>query len=307
MGHSHAHSHGHNHSTGHLAGRHRWRLQLSFGLVACLFVVELIAGLASGSLALISDAGHMAADLVALGAALFAIRLAQRPDTTGRRSYGSYRAEVFASGLTVLIMVAVAVYVVIEAIGRIGREVPIASTSMLVVGAIGLVINVLCMLLLRNGAEEALSVKGAYFEVVADAVGSIGVMAAGLLVAWTSHALWDTVIALAIGAFVAFRAIVLGRQVVAVLAQHTPEGVILPEVIARLSDVPGVVGVHDLHAWTLTSGMNVATVHLLVEPTADTQQVLTNAQELLHNQYGIEHATLQVEIAPTRQCEDVDW
>lgn len=299
--------HGHDVPTGHAGGRHRWRLAVAFGLVGSFFVVELVAGLLSGSLALISDAGHMAADVVALGAALVATKIATRPDTTGRRSYGSYRAEVFASGFTVLIMLGVSVYVVIEAISRIGAEIEVQSGTMLVVGVLGLVVNVISIVLLRAGSKESINVKGAYYEVVADAAGSVGVIVAGFLVAATGAAVWDTVVALAIGAFVAVRAIVLGRQVLAVLGQHVPEGIKLDHVIEDLDGVNGVANVHDLHVWTLTSGMNVATAHLVIQDDSDPQEVLTAAQALLHERHGIEHATLQVESALTRQCHEVDW
>ncbi|EGD42781.1 cation diffusion facilitator family transporter [Nocardioides sp. NPDC057772] len=299
---------GHSHAApaGHAGARYRIRMAIAFGLVAAYFLVELVAGIVSGSLALISDAGHMAADVVALGAALVATRIATRPDSTGRRTYGSYRAEVFASGLTVLIMLGVAAYVVVEAIGRIGAEPEVASTTMLAVGVIGLAVNVVSMLLLRSGAKESLNVKGAYFEVVADAAGSVGVIIAGLLVAATGNGLWDTLVALAIGVFVAVRAVVLGRQVLAVLGQHVPEGMHLEEVVADLRSVPGVRDIHDLHVWTLTSGMNVATAHLVVADDSP-QQVLTAAQSLLAERHHIEHATLQVEATPTNRCHEINW
>lgn len=299
---------GHSHAppAGHAGARYRTRMAMAFGLVAAYFLVELAAGIVSGSLALISDAGHMAADVVALGAALVATRIATRPDSTGRRTYGSYRAEVFASGLTVLIMLGVAAYVVVEAVGRIGAEPEVASTTMLTVGVIGLAVNVVSMLLLRSGAKESLNVKGAYFEVVADAAGSVGVIIAGVLVAATGNGLWDTLVALAIGIFVAVRAIVLGRQVLAVLGQHVPEGMRLEEVVADLRSVPGVDDIHDLHVWTLTSGMNVATAHLVVADDTP-QRVLAAAQALLAERHHIEHATLQVEATPTSRCHEINW
>jgi len=305
MGAGHGHSHGP--AAGHAGGRYRARLAAAFALVAGFFVVELVAGIVSGSLALISDAGHMAADVVALGAALVATKIATRPDSTGRRTYGSYRAEVFASGLTVLIMLGVGAYVVIEAISRINREPDVASTPMLVVGAIGLAINIVCVLLLRAGSQESLNVKGAYFEVVADAAGSVGVIIAGVLVTLTGNGLWDTLVALAIGIFVAVRAVMLGRQVLAVLGQHIPEGMTLAEVVADLESVPGVSDIHDLHIWTLTSGMNVATAHLVVANGVPAQNVLTDAHRVLAERHHIEHATLQVEETPTSQCHEVTW
>lgn len=303
----HGHGHGHGAAVGHAGGRHRWRLGVTFAMVAAFLVVELVAGLWSGSLALISDAGHMTADVVALGAALVATRIATRADTTGRRTYGSYRVEVFASGLTVLVMLGVAVYVVLEAIGRIGEGSEVQTGAMLVVGAIGLAINLVSMLLLRAGASESLNLKGAYFEVVSDAAGSIGVIVAGLLVAATGQPLWDTAVAVAIGVFVAVRAISLGRQVLAVLGQHVPEGMEVDQVVADLEAVSGVDGVHDLHVWTLTSGMHVATAHLVLDAGADAQTVLAEAQTALATRHQIEHATLQTETAPTRQCHEVNW
>lgn len=302
------HSHGHSHSVGsNAAGRHRWRLAVSFALVGSFFVVELVYGLLSGSLALLSDAGHMAADVVALGAALVATRIATRPDTTGRRTYGSYRAEVFASLLSVLLMLGVSVYVVVEAISRIGSTAEVSSGPMLVVGALGLAINVVALLLLRSGASESLNVKGAYLEVVADTAGSVGVILAGWLVAATGQPLWDTLVALAIGTFVAVRAIALGREVFAVLGQHAPAGMDPATVADDLAAVDGVKDVHDLHLWTLTSGMNVATAHLVTADRADGHIVLDQARDLLRDRHGVAHATLQVEPADHTGCDRVGW
>ena len=239
----------------------------------------------SGSLALLSDAGHMAADVATLGAALVATRIATRPDPTGRRTFGSYRAEVFASGLAVLLMLGVSVYIVVEALGRMGAGAEVASGTMLLVGGIGLVVNLVALVLLRGGAAESLNVKGAYLEVVADTVGSVGVIVAGLLVGATGNTLWDTVIALAIAVFVAVRAVVLGREVLAVLGQHAPAGVDPTELVTSLEGVEGVVDVHDLHVWTLTSGMNVATVHLVAVPDA-AADVLEASTELLRERFG---------------------
>jgi cobalt-zinc-cadmium efflux system protein len=298
--------HGHGHRAEHAGGRHRWRLATAFVLVAGFFVVELVTGLLSGSLALLSDAGHMAADVVALGAALVATRIASRPDPTGRRTFGSYRAEVFASGLAVLLMLGVAGYVLVEAVTRIGSAPEVASGAMLVVGGIGLVINIVALLLLRGGAGESLNVKGAYFEVLADTAGSIGVIVAGLLVSATGQVWWDTAIALAIAAFVAVRAVWLGREVFAVLAQHVPAGMDPAAVAGDLRSVAGVADVHDLHLWTLTSGMHVASAHLVAAADADGYQVLDAARDVLRDRHGVAHATLQVESRTETKCQ-VDW
>ena len=297
---------GHGHGA-HAGGRHRWRLAVAFALIAVFFVVELTYGLLSGSLALLSDAGHMATDVVALGAALVATRIATRRDTTGRRTFGSYRAEVFASGLAVLLMLGVALYVGVEAVGRLGGRVEVETGPMLVVGALGLFVNVVAMLLLRGGADESLNVKGAYLEVVADTAGSVGVIAAGLLVAATGETYWDTAVALAIGTFVAVRAVMLGHEVLAVLGQHVPAGMSLEDVSADLVAIDGVDDVHDLHLWTLTSGMHVATAHLVARDSATAQTVLVEARRVLRTGHDIEHATLQVETAADRGCQELDW
>ena len=290
--------HSHGPAPEHAGGRYRARLGAAFALTAVFFVVELGAGLVSGSLALISDAGHMAADVVALGASLVATRIATRPDRSGRRTYGSYRAEVFASGLTVLIMLGVGIYVLIEGLGRIGRAPEVTSGAMLVVGMLGLVINVVSLVLLRGGSKESLNVRGAYFEVIADAAGSVGVMLAGVLIIVTGNPVWDVVIV---------RALVLGRQVLAVLGQHAPEGIDPKAVAASLDDIDGVAQVHDLHMWALTSGMNVATAHLVTGPRADAHEVLDNARDVLRDRFGITHATLQVEPAEHQGCQDLTW
>lgn len=300
---------GHSHTgpAGHVGGRYHRKLAIAFGLIATFFVVELVYGLIADSLALISDAGHMAADVVALGAALAATKIATRKDTTGKRTFGSYRAEVFASGLTVLIMLGVSVYVVIEAVSRIGSTPEVSSTPMIIVGGLGLVVNIIVMLMLRSGAKESLNVKGAYFEVVADTAGSVGVVIAGILIATTNQPWWDTIVALGIGVFVAVRAVILGRQVLAVLGQHVPEGMLIDDVAADLASIDGVTDVHDLHIWVLTSGMNVATAHLVGDDTDGFPLILDNARTMLKATYAIEHATIQVERVAARECHEIDW
>ncbi len=308
-GHGHGHSHGRRRGPvdDHAGARHRWRLAVAFGLIAAFFVVELVFGLLAQSLALISDAGHMAADVVALGAALAATRIAGRVDKTGRRTYGSYRAEVFASLLAVLLMFAASAFVIIEAIRRIGSPAEVTAGPMLVVGALGLAINAVVLLMLRAGAGESLNVKGAYLEVVADTAGSVGVLLAGMLVSATGSPVWDTVVALAIGLFVVIRAISLGRHVLAVLGQHVPAGVDPDAVTSDLCAVDGVQTVHDLHLWTLTSGMHVATVHLVTDDLAESHAVLDQARDLLRSRHGISHATLQIEPADHQGCAELGW
>jgi cobalt-zinc-cadmium efflux system protein len=308
-GHGHGHGHGaHGHGAhGHAGAAHRWRLRAAFLLIAAFFVVELVTALASGSLALLSDAGHMAADVVALGAALVATRIATRKDSTGRRTFGSYRAEVFASGLAVLLMLGVSIYIAVEAIGRVGAPAHVASTPMLLIGGLGLAINVVALLLLRGGAAESLNVKGAYLEVVADSLGSVGVIVAGVMVSVTGSSWWDTGIALAIALFISVRAIALGREVLVVLGQHAPAAMEPTEVVAALGSVSGVDDVHDLHLWTLTSGMHVATAHLMTHESVDPHAVLDEARDIMRTKFGVEHATLQVEPRTHTGCQELAW
>lgn len=178
---------------------------------------------------------------------------------------------------------------------------------MLIVGGLGLLVNLCALFLLRGGASESLNVKGAYLEVVADTAGSVGVLAAGWLIAETGNPIWDTVVALAIGVFVAVRAVILGRQVLAVLGQHVPEGIDIDAVTVDLQQIGGVENVHDLHLWTLTSGMHVATAHLVAADGIEIATVLDRARDLLRDQHGVAHATLQVEPSASRSCQELDW
>lgn len=301
-----SHSHGAA-ATGHAGAVHRWRLLVAVVLIGAFFVVELVAGLLAGSLALLSDAGHMAADVVTLAAALAATVIAVRPDGSGRRTFGNYRIEVFASLLAVLIMLGVATGVVIAGIGRLGREVHVDAGPMLVVGILGLIVNLIVLAMLRGGAQESLNVKGAYLEVMADTVGSIGVIVAALLIRWTGAGWIDTVVALAVGAFIAVRAAILAKEVLGVLGQAAPAGIDPQQVEHDLRALDGVADVHDLHLWTLTSGMEVATVHLVTAPGADPHPVLDAAQELLSTTHGIAHATVQTEPTDHHGCLEIGW
>ncbi len=285
----------------------RGRLAVTFSLTAAFFVLELVVGLAAGSLAVIADAGHMATDVLALGASLVATRMAGKPDGTGRRTYGRYRAEVFAAGFAVLLMVGVGIFIVVGSVTRIGGDPQVSSTPMVVVGLIGLAVNAVGLLLLRAGAKKSINIRGAYMEVLGDAAGSVGVLVAGLLIRWTGSSVWDLVVAVIIGVFVLVRAVGLGRSVLRVLGQHAPEGIDPGAVEADLAAVPGVVEVHDLHLWALTSGMNVATAHLVSAPDADHHVVLDAATKVLASAHHIDHATLQVEPTDHTSCREISW
>ncbi len=177
---------------------------------------------------------------------------------------------------------------------------------MLIVGILGLVVNLVSMMLLRGGSQESLNIKGAYLEVMADAAGSVGVIAAALLIRFTGRTWWDTVFAVAIAVFVLVRAVLLGREVLEVLGQDAPRGIDPQEMLDALREVRGVQDVHDLHVWSLTSGMNVVSAHMVADPV-DAGAVLARSHGILSERFGVEHSTLQIE--PCRQgvCERTDW
>lgn len=274
-------------------------------MVAVFFGVELGIGLWSGSLTLQGDAGHMAVDLIGLGIALFATSLATRPDSTGRMTYGRYRAEIFSAGFSAALMFAVSIYIVIEAIHRWSNPHQLAPLPILVVGALGLGINIASLVLLQGGSKESLNIKGAYLEVMADALGSIGIIVAAALTMLTGTPIWDSLIAAAIAVFIFVRAFGLGREVLAILGQQAPKGISPKDAHDALAAVPGVDEVHDLHLWALTSGMNVATAHLVSETESEHCRILADAAEVMRAQFGIDHATLQVETSAV--CHRTDW
>lgn len=299
--------HDHSHVDLRAGARHAGRLWWSFGLVTGFLVVQVVVGLAANSLALLSDAGHMATDALGLGMALAAITAANRAVQAQHRTFGLYRLEILAALANAVLLFGVAGYVLFEAARRLDDPPEVASVPVLVVGTIGLVVNLIAFVLLRQGATESLNVRGAYFEVVADALGSVGVIvAAGLM--WATGWGWvDPVIAAGIGLFILPRAFRLGRDAVRILVQAAPEGVDLSTVTSALTGIHGVADVHDLHVWTLTSDMDVLTAHLGIVDGADAQRVLQPARVVLAEQFHLDHATLQVETAGNHDCEEMTW
>jgi cobalt-zinc-cadmium efflux system protein len=296
----------HDHGAFRAGARHFRPLLVAFCLVVAFMVVEIVAGFLTGSLALLSDAGHMATDALGLGMALAAIAVATRTDVTGQHTYGLYRLEILAALANAVLLFAVAIYVLVEAAQRLGDPPEVLSGPMLLVAIGGLIVNLVSWRLLRSGASESINVAGAYLEVLADLIGSVGVIVAALLLraGWT-HA--DPVFATAIGVFILPRAWTLGRRSLRILLQAAPEGLDIDELRSRLGGIPGVLDVHDLHVWTLTSDMDVATLHLVAGAETDPHPILDEARELLQQEYGIAHATLQVEPDTHSGCAEVSW
>lgn len=288
--------------------RFRGRLRIAFVLAGAFMLVEFGTALATRSLTLLSDAGHMLTDTVGLGLALAAIGAATTAGAgRGRRTFGLYRLEVLAALANALLLFGVAGYVIWQAIRRLAEPVTVPTTPMLIVAIVGLALNLVSYWLLRAGAAENLNVRGASTEVLADAVGSAAVLVAAVLMRLTGADWIDPVFAIALGLWILPRAARLAGQALRVLVQAAPPHVDLPRLRTDLAALPGVIDVHDLHVWTLTSEMEVATAHLKVASAADTHRVLDEARVMLRDRHRLEHATLQVEPADHVGCEEVGW
>lgn len=294
------------HSSSH---QHRGRLWLAFGLLGAFMVVEALAAWWTGSLALLSDAGHLATDVLGIGLALAAIYAGHHGPRAGasHRTFGLYRLEVLAALGNAALLFAVAGFVLVEAVRRFGDPPEVLAGPMLAVAAGGLVANLIAFRLLHAGARESLNVRGAYLEVLGDLLASVGVLAAAGIILLTGWWYADPLLAVAVALFIIPRTWALGRAALRVLVQAAPKHLAVGEVAHTLARVPGVRDVHDLHVWTLTSGMDVASAHLTIDRADQLGEVLTTARTTLHERYGIAHATLQVEPAGTDGCCPADW
>ena len=292
--------HGHDHGApaATASAAHRRRLAVVLGLTVAVAAAEVAGAVVSGSLALLADAGHMATDALGIGLALGAVSLAQRP-ARGRRTYGWQRAEILAAVANGLLLVAVAGYVVVEAVRRIGDPPEIDSGVVLAVAAVGLAVNLGGLALLHSGRRGSLAVRGAHLEVLGDALGSVAVLVAGAVVALTGWTPADTVAALLVGCLVLPRAWSLLRESLDVLLEAAPRGVDLHQVRAHVLGVEGVVGVHDLHAWTITSGLPVLSAHVVVSDEALAAghggRVLDALCACLGDHFDVAHCTFQLE------------
>lgn len=302
------HDHTHHVSPGSASGKYVGRLALALALGAGFMLVELGVALVTGSLALLSDAAHMLTDVVGIAMALSAILLARNTRPSFTRTFGYYRAEVIAALANAVLLFAVAGYVLVEAIRRFGEPPEVPGVPVLVVGVIGLLANIAAFLLLRRGAAESLNVRGAYLEVLADMVGSIGVLVSAAVTLTTGWRYSDMVVGVAIGVWVLPRTYLLARRSLRILFQHSPEELDVEKVAAELAAVPGVCDVHDLHVWTLTSGMEVASAHITTTGADPGDEILRAAQRLLAERFHIDHATLQIEnTATARRCAELSW
>lgn len=293
-----SHNHGHAHVSAVSAGAaHKRPLMIALGLTATFMFVELGVGFAINSLALISDGAHMGTDVIGLTMALVAITLANRK-TTPDRTFGFYRLEVLAALANGLLLFGVAAYVLFEAVQRFQEPSAIPGLPLLITAVIGLIINIISFRLLAAGSKESINLKGASLEVLGDMLGSIGVII-GAIIIWLTDWTWvDPVIGVAIGLFILPRTWTLMRQALRILIEAAPKGLDIVELTERIKALPYVSEVHDVHVWTITSGLVSASAHVVTTSDAPTAAVLQSVLNLLKNDYDIEHATIQ--------CEPID-
>lgn len=291
MGHDHAHGTG---------VKHRGRLALVLALSLTVLVVEAVVAAITGSLALLADAGHVLGDSVGLVMALAAITVAQRGGGPGsRRSFGYQRTEILAAGLNGLMLMGLAGWVAVSAIRRFGDAPELEGGLILWAGAVGLVVNLIGLALLRSGSKESLNVRGAYLEVVGDALGSVAVIVSATVILLADWYAADAVASLLIAAMIVPRAVSLLRDVVEVLMESTPEHVDLADLRAHIVGTEGVKDVHDLHVWTITSGMPVMSAHVVVDDDItgmdEAHAVLDRLRGCLAEHFDVEHSTFQIE------------
>jgi cobalt-zinc-cadmium efflux system protein len=294
----------HDHSHAHLSPatlRNERALWTALAPTTAFMLAEIIGGVVFGSLALISDAGHMATDVFGIALAIAAIRLGRRPPDA-RRTFGYERLEILAAAANALLLIGVAVYILYEAWRRLSEPPEIQSIGMLVIAVMGLGVNLFSMRVLAGGKDESLNLKGAYLEVWSDLLGSIGVIVAAVLIRLTGWTVIDTIVAVLIGLWVVPRTAVLLRGAVNILLEGVPDGIDLVAVRDAIAAEPGIEDVHDLHVWALTGGRICLTAHVLAPTRRDDQDALIAAtREMLHERFGIGHVTLQVEREP---CPD---
>jgi len=282
---------------GTAAARSRGALRTTLALTVVFLVVEAAAAWITGSLALLADAGHMFADAAGLALALFAIWVATRPPTP-EKTYGYYRVEILAALVNAVVLLGVSLGILIEAWQRIVEPRAVDAGPMLAVAALGLLVNLAGAWLLHHGAEDSLNVRAAYLDVLSDAATSAGVIVAAGIVLATGWTLADPLTSAVIAVMIVGRTWHLLMQAVNVLLEGTPAHLELGEIEAAMRDVPGVRRVHDLHVWTLTSGREAMSAHVVVDDVRESDRLLDELHTVLHARFGIDHTTIQLETDP---------
>jgi cobalt-zinc-cadmium efflux system protein len=299
MGRGHSHHHGHRHGRSH---RNRRRLALTLGLAVVYMLAELVGGLVTGSLALLADAGHMLSDSAALALSLFALWIAQRP-ANPRRTWGYYRIEILAALANGATLVAISVLILVEAWERFRQPSEVDAPVMMAIAVGGLAVNLIGLRILSGGKSDSLNVRGAWLHVLTDALGSVQAIAAGALI-WAFGWQWaDPAASVLIALLVVYSAWDLLKETVGILMEGAPRHIDVDQVRNALIGIPGVVEVHDLHVWTITSGMESLSVHVVVEDEAGYCDMLVRVRSALHDRFGIDHLTIQIESKEMEACE----
>lgn len=309
MGHHHHHGHGHEHGDAHSHGGrsavkdgragNRRRLAWALALTLLYMVAEIVGGYLSDSLALLADAGHMFSDAAALALSLFASWISQRPPTH-RLTYGYYRAEILAALANGATLIAIAIVIFIEAFRRLQEPEPVAGVLMLSIAAGGLLVNIAGMLILHGGKDASLNIRGAWLHLLTDALGSVAAIIAGVLIAWRGWYWVDPAASIAIGILVIYSSWDLVKQAIAILMEGTPSHLDLATIESEMREVEGVCEVHDLHVWTITSGLDSLSAHAVLEGEHDPRVALDALQRVLHDRFNIEHVTIQID--PVGEC-----
>lgn len=283
------------HSHGQVRAGHEKKLLLALVLTTGFMFAEIIGAWVTGSLALLSDAAHMFTDSAALAISLMALQIAKRPADRSR-TFGYARFEILASAFNAILLFCVALYILYEAYQRLLTPAPVQSTGMLIVAILGLVVNLISMRMLASASGESLNVKGAYLEVWSDMLGSIGVIIAAIVIRYTGWAWVDSLVAAAIGLWVLPRTWALLRESMNVLLEGVPSGIDLTKVEQAILAVKGVQAVHDLHVWSVTSGRNVMSVHVVIAQSyLDGQSILAEVTASVTSEFEIGHCTIQLE------------
>jgi cobalt-zinc-cadmium efflux system protein len=286
------------------AETHRGRLAVVFTLTLTVFVVQAVGGMVSGSLALLADAGHNFTDVIGIGLSLGAIALATTRPASGARTYGFLRLEILAAVANAVLLFGVAAYVLIEALRRLVAPQEIASGLMLAIAVVGLAANAIGLYLLRDAQHASLNMRGAYLEVLGDLAGSVAVVVAAAVIALTGWRQADAIASAAIALLILPRTWRLLKDAVDILLEATPKDIDLAAVRRHILEADGVADVHDLHAWTITSGMNVVSAHVVLAEGADPPLVLDELCRCLSGDFDVEHSTFQLETADRRRLEE---
>ncbi len=298
---SHSHSHGHSHGSRlTLTGEHRRSLVLVMLITITVAIAEAVGAWVSGALVLLADAAHMAADAGGVGLSLLAVMFAMRP-ATQRRTFGYARAEILAAVANAVVLFGLSVFIIVEAISRLISPPSVESPLLVIFGVIALAANAISLLILRRGQAESLNIRGAFLEVASDALGAAAVIVTGIVIAATGFTRADPIASLLVGALILPRTWRLLADAIDVLLEASPRGIDLSEVRAHLTGLTGVRDVHDLHAWTITSGLPVLSVHVVVEPEilaeGRSALMLDALQDCLRGHFDVGHSTFQLELA----------